>query len=105
MKKYNLIMTSFVILLLLASCQKSSKVSDNQPHLNIKLNGAITSLAALAASDGARHTLEGLIQNVTTADGKVYAAKDNTGKTLDCIKIIANPAGGYIGVYHDLING
>jgi len=44
-----------------------------------------------------------LFEDVTAATDYRYDAKDNEGKGLDTIKIIENPEGGYIGVYHFLI--
>ncbi|MDN5284706.1 MAG: hypothetical protein JWR38_980 [Mucilaginibacter sp.] len=100
MKKNTLMMNSFVMLLLLAACQKNASVADNKQSANNNLK-----VTAAPPSDGPRATLRGIVENVTTADGKIYNAKDNTGKTMDCLKIIANPSGGYIGVYHTMING
>lgn len=77
---------------LFLSCQKGTvKTNIKQPP------------PVAAPSDSARAVLKSYVENVTTADGKIYAAKDNTGKTMDCLKIIANPSGGYIGVYHTMI--
>ena len=44
--------------------------------------------------------LEELFGDVTTAEGCRYGAKDNLGHELDTLKIIENPRGGYLGVYH-----
>lgn len=64
-----------------------------------------TAQAKRAPSDPARAILRGYIENVTGADARVYDAKDNVGHNMDCAKIIANPAGGYIAVYHTYVNG
>ena len=32
--------------------------------------------------------------------GHRYAVTDSAGNTMDTVKIITNPAGGYLGVYH-----
>ena len=45
------------------------------------------------------------MQNVPAATGYRYAAHDNLGNTLDTLKIINNPQGGYVGVYHANIAG
>lgn len=63
-----------------------------------------TSIAG-APSDPARAALKALIENVTAANGKKYNAKDNVGHSMDCAKIIANPEGGFIAVYHTYVNG
>ena len=60
---------------------------------------------AFDPSAGARNDLISLLQNAAQAPGSVYEASDGTGHTLDTIKIIPSPAGGYLGVYHSLING
>jgi len=99
MKKNTLMICNFLILLLLVSCQKKgSTLADPQKSTKQKI-------AEAPPSDEPRATLRSYIENVTTADGKIYNATDNTGKTMDCLKIIANPAGGYIGVYHTMISG
>jgi hypothetical protein len=100
MKKNKIMLNSFVALLLLASCQKNTNVADNKQPVNTKQK-----VIAAPPSDGPRAALRSIVENVNTADGKTYNAKDNTGKTMDCLKIIANPAGGYIGVYHTMIGG
>lgn len=92
MGKRTLMINTLATLLLFVACQKGTPKTTPPPKQT-----------AAAASDSARAILRGYIENVTGADGKVYAAKDNTGKTMDCLKIIANPAGGYIGVYHTMI--
>jgi len=49
--------------------------------------------------------VKGLFEDVTTATDYRYDAKDNQGCGLDTIKIIENPEGGYLGVYHFLVGG
>ena len=44
--------------------------------------------------------LEGVVENVSGATGKRYQTRDNTGASMDGLKIIGNPRGGYLGVYH-----
>jgi hypothetical protein len=51
-------------------------------------------------SDKMRSELEGYIENVTAANASVYNAKDSNGNGMDCAKIIQDPNGGYIAVYH-----
>jgi hypothetical protein len=43
-----------------------------------------------------------VIQNVTTATASTYNATDSAGNGMDCAKIIQDPNGGYIAVYHVL---
>jgi len=46
-----------------------------------------------------------IFEDVTTATDYRYDAKDNQGCGLHAIKIIENPEGGYIGVYHFTVGG
>jgi hypothetical protein len=46
-----------------------------------------------------------LFEDVKTATSHRYGATDNQGYGLDALKIIENPEGGYLGVYHSLIGG
>ncbi len=41
-----------------------------------------------------------IVQDVRAADGYRYDAKDSAGNRMDTLKIIDNPEGGYLGVYH-----
>jgi hypothetical protein len=91
-----LILTSFSLLF---ACQKKQL-----PEVTTGSNKIVA--AAGAPSDPARAALKSLIENVTSATGKRFDAKDNVGHNMDCAKIIANPeAGGYIAVYHTYVNG
>ncbi|KAJ6549560.1 hypothetical protein DFH09DRAFT_1169030 [Mycena vulgaris] len=55
-----------------------------------------------ASSDSTRAHLLSLIVDVNAADGLVYSAKDNQGRTMDTVKIIQAPEGDYLAVYHTL---
>lgn len=46
-----------------------------------------------------------LITDVTAADAYRYGLRDSAGSSMDTLKVIPNPAGGYLGVYHTLIGG
>ncbi|CAG2170731.1 unnamed protein product, partial [Oppiella nova] len=64
----------------------------------------------VAADDDAlnatRSAIKAMIENVADSSGHVYGAKDSKGRSMDCIKIIANPeVKGFIGVYHSYENG
>ncbi|CAG2179765.1 unnamed protein product, partial [Oppiella nova] len=64
----------------------------------------------VAADDDAlnatRSAIKSMIENVADSSGHVYGAKDSKGRSMDCIKIIANPeVKGFIGVYHSYENG
>jgi len=45
-------------------------------------------------------SIQTLLGDVVGSTGHRYAAKDSAGNTMDTVKIITNPAGGYLGVYH-----
>lgn len=48
----------------------------------------------------AKTELRYYIERVTRATARKYSVRDNTGRTMDGVKIIANPdVGGFIGVY------
>jgi hypothetical protein len=70
------------------------------------LQQAAVSTAAppAAPSDTTRAELRGYIENVTQANVRRYAATDSAGRTMDTAKIIADPAGGYMAVYHTMIS-
>ena len=56
--------------------------------------------SATAPANQTKAALVGLLQDVTTANGYVYTAKDSAGNTMDTVKVIDNPSGGYLAVYH-----
>ena len=45
-------------------------------------------------------SIQTLIGDVVGATGHRYTVRDSAGNNMDTVKIIANPAGGYLGVYH-----
>jgi hypothetical protein len=45
-----------------------------------------------------------LIENVTASSGYRYKAKDDRGNSLDTLKIIEDPQGAYLGIYHSQVN-
>jgi hypothetical protein len=47
----------------------------------------------------------GLVQDVPSATAYRYSARDDRGYSLDGLKIIDNPQGGYLGVYHLHVGG
>jgi hypothetical protein len=58
-----------------------------------------------APSDAARAELRGYIENVTQATGRRYGARDSAGRKMDTAKIISDPSGGYLAVYHTYLEG
>jgi hypothetical protein len=55
-------------------------------------------------SDTSRVKLHALIDSVQLADYYSYDTKDNLNQSMDCAKIISNPNGGFIAVYHHYVN-
>src|SRR6478609_4291446 len=45
-------------------------------------------------------SLAAIIGTVTAATGFRYGVRDSVGNRMDTLKVIDNPAGGYLGVYH-----
>jgi hypothetical protein len=45
------------------------------------------------------------IEDVTSATGYHYSAHDDQGSTLDTLKVIQSPSGGYLCVHHTLTAG
>src|SRR5205807_242962 len=63
------------------------------------------SIGLLAGAQAGESELGTLVQDVQAASGYRYGARDDRGNSLDALKIINNPDGGYIGVYHVLFDG
>jgi hypothetical protein len=68
------------------------------------LLGAVSAPATAAAppSDPARAELRAMVENVSGATGKRYAAHDDAGHTMDTVKIIQDSTGGYLAVSHNM---
>lgn len=64
-----------------------------------------TDLHAQSPSDTSRVKLHALIDSVQLADFYSYDTKDNLNQSMDCAKIIANPEGGFLAVYHHYVSG
>ena len=94
------------LLILTLACGKNLNSASRTSFLSATQGTSYTLLAG-APSDGARAKLRAMIDNVKGATMHTYAAHDNAGHTLDCIKIIANPyvSGQFIGVSHASFNG
>jgi len=69
------------------------------------LVGALLAACGADARSSAASLLRASIENVTQATAYRYGARDNEGVSLDTLKVIANPKGGYLGVYHVLRQG
>jgi len=69
------------------------------------INVVPLSNAELTSSYSFIDFVQEIFGNVPNATAYRYDAKDNQGYGLDTIKIIENPLGGYLGVYHFNVNG
>ena len=56
--------------------------------------------AAQAPSDAMREEFEEWVQNVKASDAHEYGALDNIGQPMGPMKIIQDPTGGYLAIYH-----
>lgn len=65
---------------------------------------ALASLA-LAAPAEAVTPLRTIVEDVPGSTGYRYGTKDTHGNSMDTLKIVKSPFGGYIGVYHTLRDG
>jgi hypothetical protein len=60
---------------------------------------------ALAAPAQAVTPLRTIVEDVPGAAGYRYQARDDLGNSMDTLKVVKSPFGGYIGVYHTSGNG
>jgi hypothetical protein len=56
-------------------------------------------------SDGPRAELRSLAEDVVNAAARRYDSHDSAGRSMDTAKIIADPAGGYLAVFHTTLPG
>ncbi len=49
--------------------------------------------------------LRTIVQDVPGAAAYRYGVRDSAGNTMDALKIVKSPSGGYLGVYHTLVLG
>lgn len=70
------------------------------------LSVVVAANALMNASQAAASSSElvALLQDVTGADGHKYSTADDQNVGMDTTKVVANPQGGYMAVYHHLIN-
>ena len=74
--------------------------------LGVPLCGLLALAALLPASARAGEAeFMDLVQDVRSASGYRYSARDDRGDSMDTLKIVTNPAGGYVGVYHITVAG
>jgi hypothetical protein len=60
---------------------------------------------SVESSDSIRDELRTMVENVAEADAYVYNARDSDGRVMDTAKIIEDPHGGYLAIYHSYIDG
>lgn len=72
----------------------------------IAVSGQVASnISTITVTTLPQISLQQIVENVTGSIGYRYQTKDSSNNTVDTIKIIENPSGGYLGVYHTLIGG
>jgi hypothetical protein len=64
------------------------------------VNQQARTVALAPPSDGPRVDLRAVVEQVTAADGRRYGVRDSAGRSMDTAKIIQDPIGGYLAVYH-----
>jgi hypothetical protein len=72
---------------------------------SIFLSASVVLILAITTCHAAPSTILEILEDVKGAKGFRFDAKDNMAVGLDTIKIIENPSGGYIGVFHHLVSG
>jgi hypothetical protein len=73
-----------------------------RPAIVAALVLAVLAATSIWAQASAATDLRTAIESVSTADGKRYDAKDNTGRVMDTAKLIQDYTGEYLAVYHSL---
>jgi hypothetical protein len=67
------------------------------------LAAAIAAAVALPIAAGAVTSLRTIVEDVPGAADHRYGVRDNLGDSMDGLKIVQSPYGGYLGVYHSLV--
>ena len=65
----------------------------------IALPALIAFCCSVAVADAAT-PLRTIVEDVPGSTAYRYGTKDNFGNSMDTLKIVKSPFGGYIGVYH-----
>ena len=60
---------------------------------------------AFAAPAHAVTPLRTIVEDVPGSTGYRYQTKDSHGNSMDTLKVVKSPFGGYLGVYHTLRDG
>ena len=62
--------------------------------------------SALAGAPAEAATpLRTIVEDVPGSAGYRYGTRDNLGNSMDTLKVVSHPYGGYMGVYHTYVNG
>jgi hypothetical protein len=71
----------------------------------IGVSVATPAAAADPPSDPPRAALRSMVEDVPGAAGRRYNTTDSTGRSMDTAKIVTDPAGNYLAVYHTYVGG
>jgi hypothetical protein len=66
---------------------------------------AVAAALAIPAAAGAVTPLRSIVEDVPGAADYRYGVRDNLGDSMDALKIVQSPYGGYLGVYHSVVGG
>lgn len=72
----------------------------NTKVLTIVLAASMFLACLVDVAIAAPKDLLNILTNIPGATAYKYGITDNQGSGMDCLKVIANPAGGYLGIYH-----
>ncbi len=75
------------------------------PRTRIFGLSAAAALCLAAAPALAATPLRTIIEDVPGSAGYRYGTKDNLGNSMDTLKVVKSPFGGYLGVYHTYAGG
>jgi hypothetical protein len=84
------------------SVRLESRKNAHPPELVILTRGSASGQSRPTTSPSLPpvQALRGIIEDVTSATGYRYGTRDDADHSMDSLKVIQSPAGGYLGVYH-----
>jgi len=77
-----------------------SREGIKKPELVVETRASTTASATPPAP-----SLQAAVQNVTAATAYRYGTRDDAGNSMETLKIVQDPSGGYLGVYHTQSRG
>jgi hypothetical protein len=77
-----------------------SREGSHQPQLVVQTRSGAAPPPATSAAPG--QGLRSMIEHVAGATAARYGTRDDHGRAMATLKIIASPGGGYVGVYHTI---